>query len=68
MQIVCAKQWDARSHYRAQLDDFIGAIGARRAPFVTAESALNALAVIEAAYARRTPMAQPWLARMEPSA
>ena len=67
MQIVCAKRWDGRSHYRAQLDDFIGAIRERRAPFVTAESALNALSVIETAYARRTPMAQPWLARMEPT-
>jgi predicted dehydrogenase len=64
MQIPCAKRWDGRSHYRAQLDDFIGAIRARRAPFVSAESALRALAVIETAYARRTPMAQPWLARM----
>ncbi len=63
LQIRCADRWDARSHYRAQLTDFIGAIRERRAPFVTAESALRALAVIEAAYARRTSMAQPWLAR-----
>lgn len=67
MHIVCAERWDARSHYRAQLDDFIGAIRERRAPFVSAESALHALAIIETAYARRTSMAQPWLARMEPS-
>jgi predicted dehydrogenase len=67
MKIVCAREWNARSHYRAQLDDFIGAIRERRAPFVTAESSLHALAVIEAAYARRTPMVQPWLARMERS-
>ena len=65
MQIACAPRWDSRSHYRAQLDDFIGAVRERRDPFVTAESALHALAVIEAAYALRTPMAQPWLARME---
>lgn len=63
LQIRCADRWDARSHYRAQLTDFIGAVRERRAPFVTAESALRALAVIEAAYARRTSMAQPWLAR-----
>jgi predicted dehydrogenase len=63
MQIVCAKHWDGRSHYRAQLDDFIGAVRERRAPFVTAESALRALEVIESAYAMRTPMAQPWMAR-----
>jgi predicted dehydrogenase len=68
MLIRCADRWDARSHYRAQLDDFIGAIDARRAPFVTAESVLNALGVVEAAYARRKSMAQPWLARMEPTA
>ena len=68
MLIPCAKHWDGRSHYRAQLDDFIGAIQQRRAPFVTAESSLRALAVIEAAYGMRTPMAQPWLARMGASA
>ncbi|WP_132987072.1 Gfo/Idh/MocA family protein [Luteimonas terricola] len=68
MQIACAPRWDGRSHYRAQLDDFIGAVRERREPFVTAESALHALAVIEAAYALRTPMAQPWLARIEASA
>lgn len=68
MQIVCAKRWDSHSHYQAQLDDFIGAVRERRAPFVTAESALQALAVIETAYARRTPMAQPWLTRLEVSA
>ncbi len=65
MQIVCARHWDSHSHYRAQLDDFIGAVRERRAPYVTAESALQAMAVIETAYARRTAMAQPWLARME---
>jgi predicted dehydrogenase len=68
MQIRCAERWDARSHYRAQLTDFIGAIRERRAPFVTAESALRALAVIETAYARRTSMAQPWLAWLGASA
>ena len=65
MQIACADRWDSHSHYRAQLDDFIGAIRERRAPFVTAESALQALSVIETAYARRTAMPQSWLARME---
>lgn len=68
MQILCAKRWDGRSHYRAQLNDFIGAIRERRAPFVTGESALQALSVIETAYARRTSMAQPWLARREATA
>ena len=64
MQIRCADHWDARSHYRAQFADFLAACRERRAPFVTAESALRALAVIESAYAQRTSMAQPWLARM----
>lgn len=65
MQIPCARHWDARSHYRLQLEDFIGAVRERRSPFVTGESALRALAVIETAYARRTPMAQPWMAHKE---
>lgn len=65
MQIVCAASWDRLGHYRAQLDDFIGAVRERRMPFVSAESSLRALEVIETAYARRTPMPQPWLARME---
>ncbi len=65
MQIVCAESWDRLGHYRAQLDDFIGAVRERRLPFVSAESSLQALAVIETAYARRRPMPQPWLARME---
>ena len=64
MQIVCAQSWDRLGHYRAQLDDFIGAVRERRAPFVSAESSLRALETIETAYARRTPMAQPWLARI----
>ena len=64
MQIVCAKSWDRLGHYRAQLDDFIGAVRERRMPFVSAESSLRALQVIETAYARRTPMEQPWLARI----
>lgn len=68
MRIVCSRSWDPLGHYRAQLDDFIGAVRERRAPFVSAESSLQALEVIETAYARRTPMAQPWLARMEASA
>lgn len=68
MRIACAPHWDGRGHYRAQLADFIGAVRERRDPFVTAESALNALQVIETAYARRRPMAQPWLPRMEATA
>ena len=64
MQIRCADRWDSRSHYREQLADFVEAVRERCPPFVTAGSALRSLEVIEAAYAIRTPMPQPWLARM----
>lgn len=63
MEVPCADAWDATSAYRAQLSDFIEAVRERRTPFVSAESAVKALAVIETAYARRKPMAQPWLER-----
>jgi predicted dehydrogenase len=63
MQIPCADNWSPSSAYRAQISDFIEAVRERRAPFVTAESALRALAVVETAYARKKPMAQPWLER-----
>ena len=63
MQVRCAEKWGPTSAYRAQLSDFIEAVRERRAPFVTAESAVKALAVIEAAYAKRVRMAQPWLER-----
>lgn len=68
MRIACAPAWDGHGHYRAQLDDFIGAVRERREPFVSATSALRALEVIEAAYARRSPMAQPWVSRVEAAA
>lgn len=67
MRIRCADHWDARSHYREQFADVLCASRTRRAPFVTAESALHALSVVERAYARRTPMAQPWLAQAVPA-
>lgn len=60
--VQCAERWHARSAYQAQLRDFIAAVRERRPPTVTATSALEALAVIEAAYARRRPLDQPWLA------
>ncbi len=63
LHLRCAERWHHFSAYRLQLRDFIDAVRTRRDPFVTAESSLKALEVIEAAYARRTPMVQPWLAR-----
>ncbi|MDF2693743.1 MAG: Oxidoreductase family, C-terminal alpha/beta domain, partial [Labilithrix sp.] len=65
MLIRCADTWHPSSAYRAQISDFVDAVRERRAPFVAAESAVKALAVIETAYAKRTTMAQPWLERMQ---
>ena len=63
MQLPCARAWSSLSAYRAQLADFVRAVRERSEPRVTAESTLEALTVIEDAYARRTRMAQPWLER-----
>lgn len=63
MVVQCADSWAPAGHYQAQLADFVEAVRTRRAPFVTADSALVSLGVIEAAYRIRTPIAQPWLAR-----
>lgn len=63
MVVQCADRWAPTGHYQAQLADFVEAVRTRRAPFVTADSALLSLEVIEAAYRVRAPIAQPWLAR-----
>ncbi len=68
MKIDCAERWGPTSAYRAQILDFLGAVRDRRAPFVTAESALKALEVVETAYANRRVMTQPWLTRKRRSA
>ncbi len=65
MVVQCAATWAPTGHYRAQLADFVAAVRERRAPFVTAESALASLAVIADAYRQRTPLPQPWLDRAE---
>jgi predicted dehydrogenase len=44
-----------------QWRDFAAAVRRRRTPFVTGESSLAALEVIEAAYQCRQPMPQPWV-------
>lgn len=61
----CADGWHRFSAYQLQLRDFLDAVRLRRDPFVTAESSLRTLRVIDTAYARRRPMPQPWLARQE---
>jgi len=60
--VQCADHWHARSAYQAQLNDFVSAVRDRRAPAVSAASALEALATIGAAYSSRQPLAQPWMA------
>lgn len=63
LQLTCARSWSSLGAYHAQIADFVRAVRERRAPFVTADSAVKALAVIEDAYANRTRMAQPWVER-----
>ena len=46
---------------RRHMQDFLSAIRTRGTPKVTAESATMSLAIIERAYAARTPMKQPWV-------
>lgn len=63
MRIRCADSWAGWSPYHAQITDFAAAVRERRDPFVTADSAIGALALIERAYAQRRAMPQPWLER-----
>jgi predicted dehydrogenase len=50
-----------QNYFVAQWQDFASAMRQRRAPFVTAESSLAALGLIEEAYSLRQPMPQPWV-------
>jgi predicted dehydrogenase len=63
LHLRCAERWHHFSAYRLQLRDFLDAVRRRSEPFVTAESSLRALQVIETAYAQRRSMAQAWLTR-----
>jgi len=54
-------QGAAPNPYLLQIEDFARAVRTRGTPKVTAESATMSLAIIERAYAARTPMKQPWV-------
>ncbi|MFN0182257.1 MAG: Gfo/Idh/MocA family protein [Aquabacterium sp.] len=63
MVVQSSVPWGRLGAYRAQLVDFIEAVRLRRQPHVSARSAIVGLEVIEAAYAVRQHMSQPWLQR-----
>jgi predicted dehydrogenase/nucleoside-diphosphate-sugar epimerase len=47
--------------FRAQFDDFIGAIRHDRRPALSGESMLPVVRLIEDCYARREPLVEPWV-------
>jgi predicted dehydrogenase len=49
------------SAFRGQLADFLEASAAGGEPEVAGDDGVAVLEVIEAAYARRTPLPQPWV-------
>ena len=55
--------------FRAQIDDFVGAISGRSVAQLAGESVLPSVALIEECYAKRTPLPEPWFAEslMRPS-
>jgi predicted dehydrogenase len=61
MRMVDPSTSEPENLFTAQWRDFADAVRHRRAPFVTGESSLAALGVIEAAYRCRQPMPQPWV-------
>jgi len=46
--------------FRAQIDDFVGAIQDRRTAELSGESVLPSVALMEHCYAQRAPLAEPW--------
>ena len=54
---------DKRIHdaFRHQLDDFVDAIHSHREPFVSGREGKRAVELIEACYAVRQPLEQPWV-------
>jgi predicted dehydrogenase/nucleoside-diphosphate-sugar epimerase len=52
--------------FRAQVDDFVGAIRGERAAHLSGESVLPSVALIEECYARRTPLFEPWFTETLP--
>jgi len=61
MELAVRYQGAAPNPYLLQIEDFARAVRTRGTPRVTAESATMSLAIIERAYAARTPMEQPWV-------
>ena len=53
--------FESSDPYAAQLEDFAVAIRTRRPPITPVASTVLPLEIIEAAYARRRPMPQPWV-------
>jgi predicted dehydrogenase len=51
---------DFAAAFRRQIEDFAGAVQAGRQPFVPGEEGRRSIALIEACYARRRPLALPW--------
>lgn len=47
--------------YAAQLENFADAVRTRQAPITPVASTVLPLSIVEAAYARRRPMVQPWV-------
>jgi predicted dehydrogenase/nucleoside-diphosphate-sugar epimerase len=46
--------------FRAQIDDFVGAIQEHRPAALSGESVLPSVSLMERCYAQRVPMAEPW--------
>ncbi len=53
--------------FRAQIDDFVGAIRGLHAPQLSGASVLPSVALIEDCYARRTPLVEPWFSETLPT-
>jgi len=64
----CNAQWDNQPEdepwpetFRRQIDDWLDAIRHRRAPRLSGKSAVATARLIDACYAQRAPMAEPWV-------
>jgi len=53
--------------FRAQIDDFVGAIRGGSAAQLSGESVLASVALIEECYARRTALVEPWFTETLPT-
>ncbi len=53
--------------FRAQIDDFVGAIRGASIAHLSADSVLPSVALIEECYAKRTPLVEPWFTETLPA-